>query len=322
MALLLDSSEGRLLASPHGWAHEDSLMLLDTRTDMSTTIPIAPSKFVMMERGSSSHFLLNYCEPKGYASVRLIEVRPFDSPTQVVSRCRISPSSIQLEGDLNVWERLPRAHVVDLGPEGGDFAYVVWLHPKAGVGDWIPLTWWNDESYDRGYQSVLSAVEIPGTDKVIIPVQRDSCPIIFDLRERRAVGRITLSERRGNPRLFFRRLAPEVWADDYDTLVRLDSKGLVKTGSVLLQPSDASGARQFIGDFAFATNEGVCAVARPFSGDILAVDPETLRPVAHAKVRGQPFTVAVLSNGKVYSQDWHSGRLLKGQLSAGSPPNV
>jgi len=78
----------------------------------------------------------------------------------------------------------------------------------------------------------------------------------------------------------------------------------------------AAGTQQFIGDFSFAPDQELCAVARPFSGDVVGVDVGTLRIKRSAKVGGQPLEVAALPRGEVIARDWKTGALLRGALES------
>jgi hypothetical protein len=77
----------------------------------------------------------------------------------------------------------------------------------------------------------------------------------------------------------------------------------------------ASGTAQFIGAFAFDEAETLCAIARPFSGDIVGIDPDTLRTKYRAKVGSQPLEVALLRDRRVFARDWKTGNLLTAELS-------
>lgn len=123
-----------------------------------------------------------------------------------------------------------------------------------------------------------------------------------------------LSGGHGNPELFFRRRAAELWAADYDTLIKLESTLWRVVRSRKLQKA-ASGTAQFIGEFSFDANETLCAVARPFSGDIVGIDPDTMRTKYRAKVGSQPIEVALLRDRRVFARDWQTGSLLAGKLS-------
>jgi hypothetical protein len=148
---------------------------------------------------------------------------------------------------------------------------------------------------------------------LIISVQRDSSPVIYDPETRRKVGALTLAGNFGNPHLYFRRTAPELWADDYDTILKLDSESWRALKSTRVQHA-AQGTAQFIGQFAFDAEERVCAVPRPFSGDVVGLDPSTLEVRYRAEVAKQPLEVAVLGDLRVFARDWKTGELSTGML--------
>jgi hypothetical protein len=156
-------------------------------------------------------------------------------------------------------------------------------------------------------------IGIPGNTALIISVQRDSCPVLYDPKERKVIQKLTLAGRHGNPKLRFRRTANEVWADDYDSLLRLDPQDWSVLNQIRLQGA-ATGTAQFIGTFCFNKNETLCAVGRPFSGDVVALDTRTFKMTHKAVVGRQPLDVALLSDGRVFARDWKTGDLLKGRL--------
>jgi hypothetical protein len=84
---------------------------------------------------------------------------------------------------------------------------------------------------------------------VLIPVQRSSRPVIYDWDNRHVAGHVALSERLGNPTLRFRS-EHELWADDYDTLLRVNPSDWAKRDERNLGGSkDQSGG--FIGGWMF-----------------------------------------------------------------------
>src|SRR5439155_25319586 len=68
-----------------------------------------------------------------------------------------------------------------------------------------------------------------------------------------------------------------------------------------------SGTQAFVGEFSFATNAPLCLVARPFSGDVVALDTGTLRIKYVATLGQQPLQVAALRGGAVVARDWKTG---------------
>ena len=82
-----------------------------------------------------------------------------------------------------------------------------------------------------------------------MPVQRSSRIVIYEPSRRAKVGEIELSGYSGNPALVFRP-ADELWADDYDMLIRLDAADWRKLDEAQLQPPGDS-PRKFIGQWTF-----------------------------------------------------------------------
>ena len=136
--------------------------------------------------------------------------------------------------------------------------------------------------------------------------------MIYDWDSRSVVGHIELSERRGNPSLRYR-TDGEIWADDYDTLLTIDAVDLTKTRETRLQDASA-GTRQFIGSWSFNSDRSLCAVGRPFSGDVIALDADSFELRYHAALGRQPLGVALLADWQVYARDWKSGDPLTGTL--------
>lgn len=75
---------------------------------------------------------------------------------------------------------------------------------------------WYDDSYDKGDQGIVGVTEVPGTEELLFSVQRSSELVRYDLGTRKALGRINLGARSGNPTLHFSVDGRNLWADDYD----------------------------------------------------------------------------------------------------------
>lgn len=237
-----------------------------------------------------------------------LSARLINSPSDVISRITSVGEKWMFEGDVSAWDSLPHAYT--------DHRHLYLLDMHRQMVQRQVLSWY-DASYDKGYQGIVAVTQVPSHDLLIISIQRDSEPVLYDPRNGRAMGKIRLAGRRGNPRLRFCKKGAELWASDYDTLVRLTSLDWSIFGVLHLQGeavTEVAGLsvpkRQFIGEFALNRDETVCAVARPYSGDVLLVDAQHFR-VTHRVVTGrEPFDVTVLSDGRVIARDWKSGDLL------------
>jgi hypothetical protein len=104
-----------------------------------------------------------------------------------------------------------------------------------------------------------------------------------------------------------------VWAVDYDTLVVVNTTDGRVLKSIRLQDA-LQGVNEFVGDFAFSPEGDLCMVARPFSGDVLGLDPKTLKTRSSARLGHQPLELLALSGTEVAARDWKTGALLRGTL--------
>lgn len=305
--MLTDPAE-RFVVSSLGWVDGSALWVLDVRSSQARLAQIGDAKYLSLHRGRAGHFAVVH----HYDGDRLvITAHSFEMPSDVLSRVIISGESRRFEGPLAPWSNVPRFYVAYLvQPAWSDFALVSVSREEATLQTFE----WFDDSYDKGYQGVVGVTEIPNSGHLLVSVQRSSKVILYDPVARQKRGEVVLSGGHGNTRLFFRSRVAELWADDYDTLVKVEPTTWRMERSRKLQDA-ASGTAQFIGQFTFNAAEDLCAVARPFSGDIVGIDPDTLRTKYQAKVGSQPLEVALLRDRRVLARDWKTGNLLTGELS-------
>lgn len=235
------------------------------------------------------------------------------APDQVLSRILIDGRGSSFEGSQEVWQLLPRYYVAYYAQPGESNYYLFTVTGPPQTLEMQSFDWYND-SYDKDYQGIIGVTDVPGTDLVIVSVQRDSSPVLYDPSARKAVRKIQLAGRSGNPTLRFRQTASEVWADDYDTLLRLNPHDWAVMDALQLQRTDPAGIHLFIGGFAFNRDESLCAVARPYSSDVVALDTGSFRVTHHAPMENQPLDVALLSDGRVFARAWQTGDLLQSRL--------
>jgi len=299
--VLADPGE-RTLVSSLGWVDGGALWTLDTAAGAERSLKLGDAKFLSLHAGTGDRFAVVH----HFDGARLeITAHAFDRPEEALARCVVEGWERRLEGGAEGWKGLPSHYVGYLRhPAWSAYALV-----RIAEGDVSLQTFdWYDDRYDKGYQGIIGATEVPGEDLVIVSVQRDSRPVLHDPVAGRKAGELALAGRHGNPRLLFRRMARELWADDYDSLVVLEPSTWRVLRQARIQDA-ADRTQQFIGQFAFDADERVCAVARPFSGDVLGLDPTTLAPVSRAETGGQPLDVAVLRDGRVFAREWKTGAL-------------
>jgi len=305
---MLIDSHGRTVVSSLGWVDHASLWVLRPPSVAPERIPLGEAKHVSLHAGTGDTFAVaHHFEADRF----VVTVHGFDEPARVLARASLGGDGSRLEGDASLWQRVPRHYTTYFHPLKSGYG-LIRVRPESGDVEAQSLDWF-DGGYDHGYQAIVGATEIPGRNEVIIAIQRDSRPVLYDPIERRKIGAIELTGRAGNPTLRFRRHADELWADDYDTLVVLEPGTWRRKRSRRLQ-GVLAGSGQFIGRYAFDAHERTCYLARPYSRDVVELDPRTLRIRRRCRFDAQPFEGVWLDDGTVVARDWKTGTLLRGPL--------
>jgi hypothetical protein len=229
----------------------------------------------------------------------------FSAPEVTASSATYENGRSSLAGHAAAWEGLPRLFVQYLKAPWNDYVLV----SVTPAGAFVQRLEWYDSSYDKDSQGVADVIALPDPRYALISVQRSSTLIVHDLETGKAHQQVTLGAQQGNPRLMLRENM--VWATDYDTLVQVDARSWRVLGKKNLQRAPA-GTGQFIGDCSFSA-DGTCCVARPHSGDVVAVD-DSLKIRRRVTVGRQPQEAVELANGDVIARDWKSGDLLRGRM--------
>lgn len=305
---MITDPQEQIIVSSLGWVDQCSLWTLDIRSGRQANIRIGEAKYLSLHRGTDGCFAAVH----HFDSVRLeLTAHHFSDPGRIVSRRTVAGENRSIEGDADIWSSLPRHYVAHLVQS--DWTDFVLLSIEGDALILQTFEWYGDD-YDKDYQGICGVTEVPGSQLVLVSVQRDSNPVLFDPVAGRKVRQITLAERRGNPEFFFCRTAQELWASDYDTILKIDPGNWQVIAQRKLQEGGAHEAR-FMGNFNFDATEKVCAVARPFGGDVVGIDPGSLEIRHRVALGQQPLEVAVLGDLRVFARDWHTGALLQGELA-------
>jgi hypothetical protein len=309
---VLTSPKEDVIISSMGWADKNCLQLLETGSGITSLVQLSEAKYLTLHEGRDGYFAILHHHD---GDVVEITAHSFSNPPTVLSRITITAvnGKIHFDGDSTSWTHLPKAYIAYLKRPGLSEYHLLLVDPVRPALEMIDLAWY-DDTYDKGYQGVTGVVEVPNRDLLIITVQRDSHPVLVDLTTGKMVGKLSLADRSGNPTLRFRRFLNQLWADDYDTLIRLDPADWKMMDSRLLQGAGSGCDRQFIGMFGFNAEETLCAVARPYSGDVVALSTKSFKITHTCKLGHQPLLVSLLANGTVWSRDWKTGAVLKGTL--------
>jgi len=311
---VIASPDGRVVISSMGWVEGDALWRFDVAEGVVSTIPLESGAQYATLHGGGGGGGERFAVSHHFDGRRFeVSVRALARPDVVLARASAGAGGTRLEGNPEAWTGVPRLYVPYLAaPPWSDFVLLK-IDAARGRVDIQELSWY-DDSYDKGYQGVIDVLELPDGRHALISVQRSSRLVLHDLETGARRRAIDLGGRSGNPTLQHLR-GGEVWTTDYDTLVILRIADWSVRAHARLQAA-AAGTQQFIGDIAIVPDEDTCIVARPFNGDVVAVDRETLRIRSSASLGAQPLKVAALGGGEVVARDWKTGSLLRGSLRA------
>jgi hypothetical protein len=296
-----------------GFIDHGSIWVLDALAAEPETVELSDAEWLSLHPGHDDHFVVGH----HYNGAQLVlTVHRFVAPGRELARCTIrAHGTMEFAGDETAWDRVPRYHVEYLNEEAAPAVEAgYWLiEMRGGTAQLQRMGWFDRDSYDLAWQGIVDVCAVPQRPVVLVSIQRDSHPVIFHPASRAVVGRVRLADRGGNPTLRFRS-DRELWASDYDTLVRVDASNWVVTGTLMLQPALGDGMRQFIGEYSFTIDGTKCVVARPFSGDVVVIDAARFERIGYCPTGGEPLECVVFAGGRVACRNWKTGALLTAQL--------
>lgn len=303
---MITDARRSVCVSSLGWVDRGSLWLFEASESdgRPKTVRISDARYLRLQRGEEDHFSVLHQIDDGRIE---ITVHRFEDPAQAIAGITVDPYGRSVWGAPEVWTHVPTHYTGYFSGPAWSGACLVRLNREGDVE--LQQFGWHATEYDVLYQGIVGVTEIPGGDLVVISIQRDSRPLVYDPAKQERVGRLTLADRGGNPSVTFARQSDAVWVDDYDTLLRLEARTWRILESRRLQGS-APRTRHFMGSFWISPNEDVCLVPRPFSGDVLELDPTTLHTKRTCTTGGQPLEAATLADGSLVARDWKSGGLL------------
>jgi len=287
-----------------GWVDKGTIWTFDVKGGIEGRIPVDGTTYVDLRRGAAGLFRLVH----HHSADQAVSVRRVAEPDRELASVRFASGRPSFTGDPDFWRHVDPIVRINT-PEGQRFRLID--AARGRVTD-LDLSWFTAGDYDRGYQGLVDCISLPGTDQVVVSVQRSSKLIVIDAVQNKAVGAIELRGRGGNPQL--RLSGGDFLASDYDTLCRVDIRSLSVVRSARLQPGPRPRMSQFIGNYDIG--RGTCVVARPFSGDVVLLDSKTLKLLGRAEIGGQPLDVCLISETSVVTREWKTGRVAMGRLAA------
>jgi hypothetical protein len=302
---MIGDPSGRWFVSSLRWVDRGAIWRFDADSEVATSIRLSDATHVQVSAGVGELFTAVH----HFNGARLLlSVQSYSDPGRPLSWIDVRDWAPAISGDVAAWRGLPQAYTGYLNEDAmGTAGYFVIRVGREGVS--VDLLDWFGDAYDHGYQSVTSVVEMPDGD-LLFGVQRSSDLVLCAADTLQVVRTVPLTAGYfGNPVPFLRRFAPEIWALDYETVVRVDYRDWQITGSVTLQPAGGGGGRP-PGVLWMPPDERHVIVTRPFSADVTVLEAGTMTIVEHHEMGGQPVDAAALPDGRIIARDRTTGATL------------
>jgi hypothetical protein len=300
--MFFDSATQRAFGSL-GWVDHGALWIWDAGSARELRIDVPDATYVRVESHGEGLFRLTSSGPETGASIRVCE-----RPDVEIASLRPDKDGWRFRGDASKWGGC-LAFLAASVSGGNELLLVDGLSETVRSLD---LGWFNAETYDLGYQGLADCIAMPESGVVVVSVQRSSELVLIDIDSGSKVRTMSLAGRRGNPNLC-KLTGIALAASDYDVLCLVDIQRGTVTASEVLQSAASPNTAQFVGDYTFAN--GAVAVARPFSGDVIRLDPVTLAILDRTPVGGQPLSVCMVSDDAFVTRDWKTGTVRTGSFT-------
>ena len=306
---MLLSPDRKIIISHLGWVDHSSLWMYNVAKDSVHSVSVGNARYLSLYPCKDENRFLVFHHFDG----KLIRftIHTFDNPALALCTVEHSAENSQIVGDANALQRAPRFFVAFYNPGHDADYYLISLDLSRSKIQTERFDWYN-EAYDKDYQGLVGVIEL-SSGELIVSIQRDSHPIVYNPTTKTVLRKLSLAGRYGNPKFRFAKQGTEIWADDYDTILKLDPVTLGIQRSRRLQ-GPLTSTSQFIGDWSFNEDESLCLVSRPFSADAIAISTDNLITRYVAKMGRQPLQAVIVNNGNVIGRDWKTGDLLKGSL--------
>jgi len=305
------TDEGQRVAlSNLGWVDHGAVWRFDSGTGHVDRISLGEARHLVLQAGRDDLFAAVH----HFDGSRLeVTVQCFSDPEVVLGRVVVTGWRPTMEGDSAPWDSVPAHFVGWLNDNATGASGYYRISIADGDAHIDRLDWFDANSYDLMYQSVIAVASVPENRELVYGLQRSSHLVVVPVLEEGALRRVALADRNGNAVPYVCTSAAEVWVVDYDTVVRLDRRTWEVTGSVLLQEPSA-GTRMFVGDLWMPSTEDFVLIPRPGSGDVALVNPRDMTVSRSINLGRQPLTAAVVAGNQLVARDWKTGNLLLGNL--------
>ena len=285
-----------------GWVDGSAFWSFDAVSQVERRFSIEGAQYVSVREHAPGLLRLSH------HGLGVISIRACSSPDVELASLHAGPSGYRFVGNSALW-----GDNLALFVEGGSWrSDLVLINGSTASYRSLDLGWFNADNYDLGYQGLFDCLAMPEAGLVVVSVQRSSDLVLIEMEGGSKVVSISLTGRGGNPDL--RKLTDSsLAASDYDVMCIVDVTERTLIASDVLQPAASPNTAQFIGDYAFGRS--ALAVARPFSGDVIRLDPTSLTVLERVTVPGQPLSICMVSERGFVTRDWKTGMVGDGTFA-------
>jgi len=288
----------------------DGIWHLDAPFGGTPAVVPQPGGDGVLIQGEGGWFALSNAHWKA-GQIRILALR-FDDLGAV--RAETSWPEGRPSGDASAWRHLPRYWMAHAAPglncamrldEDGSLSRVLLDWPYGEEGEDAPTLVRCD----------------PATNDIVVGKHRSN-EILFCDAETGAPKLCIMLE--GNAYavrdIQFHQPSQTMWVLGYDMLFRFNQRTRTLERSAQVQPpipyehDPREKLRSWVGDFVLQPDHQRVCVVRPFAGDVIALDWETLAPVAVAKIGGEPAYLAAFGD-LVIARDRRTGKTTRAILS-------
>jgi hypothetical protein len=308
--MLTNTSES-IVISNFGWVDRGGLWTYRVSEQQERHVTFGEAHHLTLYAGTDDHFSVVHHNDGTRVE---ISVHRFDDVSMALGRAVVEAEGSSVSGSASAWAHVPTNYAAYYkGPETADFV-LIRVDPVNQRVSLQQFNWYTDKDYDKGFQGVVGVTEIPGDSRLLISVQRDSRLVLYDPIAQRKRRLIELAGRGSVRALFFTSRTKTLWAQDHDTIVKLDPRHFRILSSHRIGATDGPSFGQLVGSFWLNRDETMCVVPRPHAGDVVALDPIDLKIQSRCTTGHQPLAAVALATGSVIARDWQTGSLLRGQL--------
>jgi hypothetical protein len=287
-----------------GWVDKGSLWIYDGIKKENIIVQLSDSQYLVIADGKDGYFSVIH----NYEGSEKIEISIHHFEDIQKEYCRISFQNFKTHytGDLSFCQFVPRYYVAGLTLNSEFNFHLLKISNGVFYLEDEKIDWYTNGDFDFMYQGLTGVTEF--NNELIFTVQRDGSLFRYSLGEDKLIDKVNLAGSSGNPQPKI--IGGEIWVTDYDTLVKMENWEIQNRKRFQGAHENTS---QFIGDFSFNKENGLCILARPLSGDVIGLN-KYFRIKYTCNLGKQPLQAVLMKDQVVIARDWQTGDLLIGKM--------